>query len=42
MLAEVHARSEADAEQAEQDVLAAYTISDEPPTERPVVLDVVA
>jgi pyrimidine-nucleoside phosphorylase len=41
-LAEIHAASEAAAEEAAQELLAAYTFADEPPRERPVVLDVLA
>jgi pyrimidine-nucleoside phosphorylase len=41
-LADVHARSEGDAEVAAREVLAAYEISDVPPEERAVLLDVVA
>jgi thymidine phosphorylase len=41
-LADVHARTDAEAEVAAREVLAAYEISDVPPDERPVLLDVVA
>ena len=41
-LAEVHARDEASAAAAVEAVLAAYTIADEAPPERGIVLDVVA
>jgi pyrimidine-nucleoside phosphorylase len=40
-LAEVHARDEAGAERAVAEVRAAYTIGDEPPQSRRIVLDVV-
>jgi pyrimidine-nucleoside phosphorylase len=40
-LATVHARSDADAKLAAQEVLAAYTIDDEAPPERSVLLEVV-
>jgi pyrimidine-nucleoside phosphorylase len=39
-LAEVHARDERSAEEAAAEVLAAYTIADEPVPERPVLLEV--
>jgi pyrimidine-nucleoside phosphorylase len=38
-LAEIHARDEASAAEAAADVLAAYTIGDESPRPRPIVLD---
>jgi thymidine phosphorylase len=38
-LAEIHARGEASAAEAAADVLAAYTIGDESPRPRPIVLD---
>jgi pyrimidine-nucleoside phosphorylase len=41
-LADVHARTETDAETAVREVLAAYELADAPPDERPVLLDVVA
>ena len=41
-LAEVHARDEASAAAAVEAVLAAYTIADEAPPERGIVLDVLA
>ena len=41
-LAEVHARDETSAAEAAETVLAAYELSDEPPEERPVVLDTLA
>ena len=40
-LAEVHARNEAAADEAAREVLAAYELGDEPPAERPVLLEVV-
>ena len=40
-LAVVHARTEAGADEAARSVLAAYRFADEPPVERPVLLDVV-
>jgi pyrimidine-nucleoside phosphorylase len=42
VLAEVHARDEASADEAASDVLAAYALTDEPPSERPIILDVLA
>jgi pyrimidine-nucleoside phosphorylase len=39
-LAEIHAASDADADQAAHELAAAYAIGDEPPLPRPVVLDV--
>lgn len=41
-LAEIHARTEADAATAEQELLAAYELANEPPAEIPLLLDVVA
>jgi pyrimidine-nucleoside phosphorylase len=41
-LAEVHARDQASAEAAAQEVLAAYELSDEPPPATPLLLDVLA
>jgi thymidine phosphorylase len=41
-LAEVHAASEAGAEQAAREVAGAYAMADEPPPQRSVVLDVIA
>jgi pyrimidine-nucleoside phosphorylase len=41
VLAEIHARTEDAAEQAEAEVLAAYAIADEPGPARPVLLEVV-
>jgi pyrimidine-nucleoside phosphorylase len=41
-LAEIHARSLDDAAQAARELDAAYVLADEPPHERPVVLDVLA
>ena len=41
-LAEVHARDDASADQAADELLAAYTIADEPPRRRPIVLDTLA
>ncbi len=40
-LADVHARTEAQADEAARDVLAAYALGAEPPDERPVLLEVV-
>jgi pyrimidine-nucleoside phosphorylase len=40
VLAEVHARDQASAERAAQEVAAAYELADEPPPARPLVLDV--
>jgi pyrimidine-nucleoside phosphorylase len=40
-LAEIHARDEASAGEAAADVLAAYTIGEEPPRPRPIVLDTI-
>jgi thymidine phosphorylase len=39
-LAEIHARTSDEAEQAARELGAAYVIADDPPRERPVVLDV--
>ncbi|MGZ6727975.1 MAG: thymidine phosphorylase [Gaiellaceae bacterium] len=41
-LAEIHAQSEEAAQQAAEELLAAYELADEPPAERPVILDVLA
>jgi pyrimidine-nucleoside phosphorylase len=41
VLAEIHARSPAAADTAAEDVLAAYTIADEPPEPRPIVLETI-
>jgi pyrimidine-nucleoside phosphorylase len=41
-LAQVHARDRASAREAAAEVAAAYTLADEPPPPRPLVLDVVA
>jgi pyrimidine-nucleoside phosphorylase len=41
-LAEVHARDDESAARGVADVLAAYTVSDEPPPERPIVLETIA
>ncbi|MBA2385334.1 MAG: thymidine phosphorylase [Actinobacteria bacterium] len=41
-LAEVHARTDADAARAEAELLDAYELADEPPREIPLLLDVVA
>ena len=41
-LAEIHARDEAGAETAVEEVLAAFDLGDEPPPERGVILDVIA
>jgi pyrimidine-nucleoside phosphorylase len=40
-LAEIHARDEASADEAADDVLAAYELADEPPRERSIVLDTI-
>jgi pyrimidine-nucleoside phosphorylase len=42
VLAEVHARTEGDAERAAAEILAAYDIGEERPPDRPLLLDVVA
>jgi len=42
VLAEVHARSDDDAERGAAEVLAAYDVGDDPPREQPLLLDVVA
>jgi pyrimidine-nucleoside phosphorylase len=42
VLAEVHARDEASAQQAEAEVLAAYAIGDEAPPPQPIVLETIA
>jgi pyrimidine-nucleoside phosphorylase len=42
VLAEIHARDEASAAEAEAAVLAAYTIGDEPPRGRKIVLEVIS
>jgi pyrimidine-nucleoside phosphorylase len=42
MLAEIHAPDGSSAERAAEEVLAAYTIGDEPPPERPIVLETIA
>jgi pyrimidine-nucleoside phosphorylase len=42
LLAEVHARDEASAAEAEGAVLASYTIGNKPPREQSIVLDVVS
>jgi hypothetical protein len=42
VLAEVHARTEEDAERAVAEILAAYDIGEERPPDRPLLLDVVA
>ena len=39
-LAEIHAATDAAAAEVEPELLAAYTIADDPPPERPVILDV--
>jgi thymidine phosphorylase len=39
-LAEIHAATDAAADEVEPELLAAYTIADDPPPERPVILDV--
>ena len=41
-LARIHARDEATAREAVAEVTAAYTVADEPPPARPLILDVVA
>ena len=41
-LAEIHARDDASASAAMQEVLDAYEIADEPPPERPILLDVLS
>ena len=41
-LAEIHAASEADADEAARELQAAYTFADEPPPQRSVVLEVIA
>jgi pyrimidine-nucleoside phosphorylase len=41
-LAELHARTEIAADEAARDLALAYAIADEPPAQRPVVLDVLA
>jgi pyrimidine-nucleoside phosphorylase len=41
-LAEIHAATEADADEAARELRAAYVLADEPPSERSVVLDVLA
>jgi pyrimidine-nucleoside phosphorylase len=42
VLAEVHARDDASAQQAETEVLAAYEFGDEAPSARPIVLETIA
>jgi thymidine phosphorylase len=42
VLAEVHAADDAAAEAAAAEVLAAFELGDEPPAERPIVLDTIA
>ena len=42
VLAEVHARDDASAQQAESEVLAAYELGDEAPPARPIVLETIA
>jgi pyrimidine-nucleoside phosphorylase len=42
LIAEVHARTDASAAQAADEVLAAYTLGDEPPAQRPIVLETIA
>jgi pyrimidine-nucleoside phosphorylase len=42
ILAEVHARDDASAQQAETEVLAAYELGDEAPAARPIVLETIA
>jgi pyrimidine-nucleoside phosphorylase len=41
LLAEIHARADADADQAAGDVLAAYAFGPEPPARRPIVLETI-
>ena len=41
-LAEIHAATDAAADEAAPELVAAYTIADEPPPERPVILDVLS
>jgi pyrimidine-nucleoside phosphorylase len=41
-LADVHARTEAQADEAVRDVLAAYGLADDPPVDRPLLLEVVS
>jgi len=41
-LAEIHAATDAAADEAAQELAAAFTIADEPPPQRPVVLDVLS
>jgi pyrimidine-nucleoside phosphorylase len=41
-LAEIHARDESAAERAAAEVLGAYELADEPPEERPIVLELIA
>jgi thymidine phosphorylase len=41
-IAEIHARDEASAAEAETAVLAAYAIGNQPPRERGIVLDVIS
>jgi pyrimidine-nucleoside phosphorylase len=41
-IAEVHARTAEAADDATREVLAAYELGNEPPTERPVLIEVVA
>jgi thymidine phosphorylase len=42
VLAEVHARDDASAQQAETEVLSAYELGDEAPAARPIVLETIA
>ena len=42
VLAEIHARNEAEASIGAAEVMAAYTIGDSPPAERSILLDVVS
>jgi pyrimidine-nucleoside phosphorylase len=42
VLAEVHAREDGSAQQAEAEVLAAYAFGDEAPAARPIVLETIA
>jgi len=42
VLAEIHARDDSSAQQAEAEVLAAYELGDEAPSARPIVLETIA
>ena len=41
-LAQIHAATDADADEAASELKEAYVLADEPPPRRPVVLDVIA